>query len=62
MDMNREAFVSVGLELPGALPIGSLEQTVSVIIESETPGGDIYFQTIEFEVEVLPSVWLSLSS
>ena len=62
MDMNREAFVSVGLELPGALPIGSLEQTVSVIIESETPSGDIYFQTVEFEVEILPSVWLSLSS
>ena len=62
MDMNREAFVSVGLELPGALPIGALEQTVSVIIESETPSGEVSFQTVEFSVEVLPSVWLTLSS
>ena len=62
MDMNREAFVSVGLELPGALPIGVLEQTVSVIIESETPSGEVSFQTVEFSVEVLPSVWLTLSS
>jgi len=62
MDMNREAFVSVGLELPGTLPIGSLEDRVSVIIESETPSGDLSFQTIEFEVQVLPSIWLSFSS
>jgi uncharacterized membrane protein len=62
MDMNREAFVSVGLELPGALPIGNLEQTVSVIIESETPSGEVSFQTVEFDIQVLPSVWLSLSS
>ena len=62
MDMNREAFVSVGLELPGALPIGNLEQTVSVIIESETPSGEVSFQTVEFDVQVLPSVWFSHSS
>ena len=62
MEMNREAYVSVGLELPGALPVGTLDQTVSVIIESETPSGVVSFDTVEFSVNVLPSVWLSLSS
>lgn len=62
MDMNREAFISVGLDLPGGLPVGELDQTVSVIIEFTTPGGDVYFQTIELIVEVKPSIWIILDS
>ena len=54
MEMNREAYVSVGLELPGALPVGTLDQTVSVIIESETPSGVVSFDTVEFFCECSP--------
>jgi len=62
MDMNREAFISVGLDLPGGLAVGELDQTVSVIIEFTTPAGDVYFQTVELIVEVLPSIWIILDS
>ena len=62
MDMNREAYISVGLVLPGALPAGELSQKLSVIIEFTTPGGEVYFQTVELTVEVVPSIWIILDS
>ena len=62
MDMNREAYISVGLDLPGILPVGELSQKLSVIIEFTTPGGEVYFQTIELIVEVIPSIWIVLES
>ena len=62
MDMNREAYVSVGLDLPGDLPTGELSQIVSVIVEFTTPSGDTYFETIELSVVVVPSIWIVLES
>ena len=62
MDMNREAYISVGLDLPGALPVGELSQKLSVIIEFTTPGGEVSFQTVELTVEVIPSIWIVLDS
>ncbi len=62
MDMNREAYVSVGLDLPGHLPMGELSQIVSVIVEFTTPSGDTYFETIELSVLVVPSIWIVLES
>ena len=62
MDMNREAYVSVGLDLPGVLQVGELDQTVSIIIEFTTPGGEVSFQTVELIVEVIPSIWVVLES
>ena len=61
MDMNRHATISVGLNLPGNLPVGMLDEEVSVIIEAQTPSGDIEIYTIEMGVNVIPSIWLSLS-
>ncbi|MDC3281674.1 S8 family serine peptidase [Euryarchaeota archaeon] len=62
VDMNREAYISVGLNLPGALPVGELSQKLSVIIEFTTPGGEVSFQTVELTVEVIPSIWIILDS
>ena len=62
MDMNREAYVSVGLDLPGGLSVGELDQTLSVIIEFTTPSGGVYFETVELTVEVIPSIWVVLDS
>ena len=62
MDMNREAYVSVGLDLPGDLPTGELSQIVSIIVEFTTPSGDTYFETIELSVVVVPSIWIVLES
>ncbi len=61
MDMNRHATISVGLNLPGNLPVGMLDEEVSVIIEAQTPSGEIEIYTIEMGVNVVPSIWLSLS-
>jgi uncharacterized membrane protein len=61
MDMNRHATISVGLNLPGNLPVGMLNEEVSVIIEAQTPSGEVEIYTIEMGVNVVPSIWLSLS-
>ena len=62
MEMNQEATITVGIDLPGSLPVGSAGQTVSVIIEATSPSGDdVYVYTVEMDVEVLPSVWIGLS-
>ena len=62
MDMNREAFISVGLDLPGGLSVGELEQKFSIIIEFTTPSGEVYFEAVELIVEVVPSIWIVLES
>jgi hypothetical protein len=62
MEMNQEATIAVGIDLPGSLPIGSAGQTVSVIIEATPPSGDeVYIYTVEMDIEVLPSIWIGLS-
>jgi uncharacterized membrane protein len=61
MDMNRHATISVGLDLPGNLPVGMLDEEISVIIEAQTPSGEIEIYTIEMGVNVVPSIWMSLS-
>ena len=37
LDMNREALVTVGLDVPGNLPVGMMEATVPVIVEAVPP-------------------------
>ena len=62
MEMNQEATITVGVDLPGSLPAGLVGQKVSVIIESTSPsGGDVRVYTVEMDVEVLPSIWLGLT-
>ena len=62
MEMNQEATIAVGIDLPGSLPVGLAGQKVSVIIEATPPSGnDVYVYTVEMEVEVLPSIWIGLS-
>ncbi|MEO2178800.1 MAG: hypothetical protein ABGX11_01330, partial [Candidatus Poseidoniia archaeon] len=62
MEMNQEATIAVGIDLPGSLPVGSAGQTVSVIIEVTPPSGDdVYIYTVEMEIEVLPSIWIGVS-
>jgi hypothetical protein len=63
MEMNQEATIAVGINLPGSLPVGLAGQKVSVIIEATPPSGnEIYVYTVEMEVEVLPSIWIGLAS
>ena len=62
MEMNQEATITVGVDLPGSLPAGLAGQKVSIIIESTSPsGGDVRVYTVEMDVEVLPSIWLGLT-
>jgi uncharacterized membrane protein len=61
MDMNQQATIQVGMDLPGALPIGLLDTQVSVIIEARTPGGETAVYTADMTIEVVPSIWLTLS-
>jgi len=62
MEMNQEATIAVGIDLPGSLPVGPAGQTVSVIIEVTPPSGDdVYIYTVEMEIEVLPSIWIGVS-
>ena len=61
MGMNQEATIAVGIDLPGSLPAGPLEQIVSVIIEATTPSGETFVYTVEMTVEVVPSIWIELS-
>jgi len=63
MGMNQEATIAVGVDLPGSLPVGLAGQKVSVIIEAIPPSGnEVYVYTVEMEVEVLPSIWIGLTS
>ena len=62
LDMNREALVTVGLELPGNLPIGIMDEELSIIVEATTPGSELVVHTFTLDIEVLPSVWVGLSS
>ena len=62
MEMNQEATIAVGIDLPGILPVGPAGQTVSVIIEVTPPSGDdVYIYTVEMEIEVLSSIWIGVS-
>ena len=62
MEMNQEATIAVGIDLPGILPVGPAGQTVSVIIEVTPPSGDdVYIYTGEMEIEVLSSIWIGVS-
>tara|TARA_B100000214_G_scaffold329504_1_gene269310 strand:+ start:72299 stop:77065 length:4767 start_codon:yes stop_codon:yes gene_type:complete len=62
MEMNREAIVTVGLILPANLPVGVLDQQVSIILEATTPGGETVVHTYLLYVEVVASVWVGLTS
>lgn len=62
MDMNQQATIQVGIELPGALSAGLIDTQVSVIIEARTPGGETAFYTVDMAIEVSPSIWLSATS
>ena len=61
MDMNQQATIEVGIDLPGSLSVGLLETQVSVIIEARTPSGETAVYTTEMAIEVIPSVWLTVS-
>ena len=62
MEMNQEATITVGIDLPGSLPVGPAGQTVSVIIEVTPPSGDdVYIYTVEMEIETLSSIWIDVS-
>ena len=61
MDMNQEATIEVGLDLPGSLPIGLLDTQVSVIIEARTPGGETTVYTADMSIEIVPSIWLKIT-
>jgi len=62
MEMNQEATIAVGIDLPGSLPVGPAGQTVSVIIEVTPPSGDdVYIYTVEMEIEVISSIWIGVS-
>jgi hypothetical protein len=62
MEMNQEATITVGIDLPGSLPVGPAGQTVSVIIEVTPPSGDdVYIYTVEMEIETLSSIWIGVS-
>ena len=62
LDMNREALVTVGLELPGNLPIGLMDEDMSIIVEATTPGSELVVHTFTLDIEVLPSVWVEIYS
>ncbi len=61
LDMNREALVTVGLDVPGNLPVGMSTGSVPVIVEAVTPGSETVIHTFELEVEILPSIWASMT-
>ena len=61
MDMNQQATIEVGIDLPGSLSVGLLDTQVSVIIEARTPNGETAVYTTEMTIEVIPSIWLTVS-
>ena len=61
LDMNREALVTVGLDVPGNLPVGMMEATVPVIVEAVTPGMETVTHTFELSVEITPSIFVDLT-
>jgi len=62
LDMNREALVTVGLDVPGNLPVGLSEGMVPVIVEAVTPGMETVIHTFELEVEIVPSIWVVMTT
>lgn len=62
LDMNREALVTVGLDVPGNLPVGLSDGIVPVIVEAVTPGMETVIHTFELEVEIVPSIWVVMTS
>ena len=60
--MNREALVTVGLDVPGNLPVGMMDITVPVIVEATTPGMETVTHTFQLNVEIMPSIYVELSS
>ena len=61
LDMNREALVTVGLDVPGNLPVGIMDVTVPVIVEAVTPGMETVTHTFELKVEITPSIFVEMS-
>ena len=61
LDMNREALVTVGLDVPGNLPVGMRDVTVPVIVEAVTPGMETVTHTFQLNVEITPSIFVELS-
>ena len=61
LDMNREALVTVGLDVPGNLPVGISTGVVPVIVEAITPGAETVTHTFELQVEILPSIWVYMT-
>ena len=61
LDMNREALVTVGLDVPGNLPVGMMDVTVPVIVEAITPGMETVTHTFQLNVEITPSIFVELS-
>ena len=61
LDMNREALVTVGLDVPGNLPVGMMDVTVPVIVEAVTPGMETVTHTFQLNVEITPSIFVDLS-
>lgn len=61
LEMNREALVTVGLDVPGNLPVGMSTGVVPVIVEAVTPGAETVIHTFELEVEILPSIWVAMT-
>lgn len=61
LDMNREALVTVGLDVPGNLPAGMSTGLVPVIVEAVTPGSETVIHTFELEVDILPSIWVHMT-
>ena len=59
--MNREALVTVGLDVPGNLPVGMMDVTVPVIVEAITPGMETVTHTFQLNVEITPSIFVELS-
>ena len=62
LDMNRDALVTVGLDVPGNLPVGMMDATVPVIVEATTPGMETVIHTFQLNVEIMPSIFVDLSS
>ena len=62
LDMNREALVPVGLDVPGELPVGMMDVTVPVIVGLITPGiEELVTHTFQLNVEITPSIFVELS-
>ena len=62
LEMGREETFSVGLQLPCCLSEGIQNYEFSIIIEASTSQSMLISKTVILEVEVLPSIWLEITS